>query len=1116
MLINGAQIVPISGCALCLSSTGIALDDTQHQYVDLGSTSIGGDFTAMAWVYLRKSITDQRLFSFSNSASNNGDHVDMYFGGNNAPRFHFRNNNDLVLLYETNHLLTLNTWTHVVLAFDNTAIMFKVYINGLLVATSPQATVPLPTKTRSVAFLGRDSYNGLTYSNMIFTDFKWYNQALTYAEIGNEYTGGVAYSLDMHPLAGMSILSDIEYSNVCTNCSTCASTQFEQSPCTLYQDTSCAPCPANHACDGTASFVQCNLCEPGTVEENSCTTTQQTVCSPCPSGRWCDSGVAYDCPMYATSPVGSNVQTNCTCVPGYYAALNATTCSYCPANHFCSGGSQMQACHDHALSAMGSNHSSACTCDRGYYESGPDTCTLCPADTWCWDSVKNDCPANSHSPAGVSWPENCTCNAGFERPEGSGECVSCLSGFYRDWTSLPETCQACINSVSVANATTCECKKGWMPTNATIAPKDGGCDACNLTAKYYKKTVDMPTVAMGETFGCILADGKVLCWGDGDYQIIPNTVSKPVPVESPVLLDFATSEPVVSVQAQYRHACVCFADGRGKCWGKNTDGNLFAAGATEYASDHAYFVSMPEGQKCERAVAGIRHSCFLTESKKLKCGGNNQFLTGTHSTYVWATDFLDLRVAQNIIQQYTVMDVQSISSAVHMLLRLADGTPCITGFGYNEYQHLQKGLETSNRNEMQNCNTLLMYFGQESIGDFNATKLSRLVGAKGNRGGKQMCAIDTVRGKTRCWGADYVGGVTLAFQSATVFGQATGPKPFLDFGEPFHVVDVITGPMHACAMSREGKLRCWGRVPASLWAYDAGLSSSANELVLSSISNLDTVYMAGDQSNPPVTTAVGVFANFAIKTWGDAFPGIPEHTQATGDSIPFVSLGVESQMCVVCPSDHYCGDEQAGPIPCEICTPGTIEVSACSHETPGSCLACPVDSNYWCDGYHVSNCTSICPDEDMYISQPCNASADTICGVCDSNYWCNRTHAVQCTTPCQPGMYQTISCTSTHDRQCEPCAANSWCVNGVSNVCPLHSASLRMSSTQQECLCDPGYYGPAGGLCQECTVDHWCPGGGGVFTCPNNSFSLHMGANASTDCICDPGFHQTNTTDTGP
>eukprot|EP00961_Rhodomonas_salina_P141654 1907510-Rhodomonas_salina.1 len=62
---------------------------------------------------------------------------------------------------------------------------------------------------------------------------------------------------------------------------------------------------------------------------------------------------------------------------------------------------------------MGSNHSGACTCDRGYYDSGQHNCTLCPANSWCWGGVKNNCPADRVSEPGLSWPDNCTCAGGF-------------------------------------------------------------------------------------------------------------------------------------------------------------------------------------------------------------------------------------------------------------------------------------------------------------------------------------------------------------------------------------------------------------------------------------------------------------------------------------------------------------------------------------------------------------------------------------------------------------------------------------------------------------------------------------------------------------------------------
>eukprot|EP00961_Rhodomonas_salina_P279607 3777147-Rhodomonas_salina.1 len=61
---------------------------------------------------------------------------------------------------------------------------------------------------------------------------------------------------------------------------------------------------------------------------------------------------------------------------------------------------------------------------------------------------------------------------------------------------------------------------------------------------------------------------------------------------------------------------------------------------------------------------------------------------------------------------------------------------------------------------------------------------------------------------------------------------------------------------------------------------------------------------------------------------------------------------------------------------------------------------------------------------------------------------------------------------TTASMQCQPCPEDTWCTHGVSTNCAPGSSAATGSDAQQDCLCDTGYYGPAGGLCQECAVDH--------------------------------------------
>jgi hypothetical protein len=75
-------------------------------------------------------------------------------------------------------VLPLNTWTHLALTYDSTMIRF--YINGLLVASSPE-TSPITTSTNPL-FIGGDQTMGQFFDGLI-DEVRIYNLALTQAQI---------------------------------------------------------------------------------------------------------------------------------------------------------------------------------------------------------------------------------------------------------------------------------------------------------------------------------------------------------------------------------------------------------------------------------------------------------------------------------------------------------------------------------------------------------------------------------------------------------------------------------------------------------------------------------------------------------------------------------------------------------------------------------------------------------------------------------------------------------------------------------------------------------------------------------------------------------------------
>ena len=56
------------------------------------------------------------------------------------------------------------------------------------------------------------------------------------------------------------------------------------------------------------------------------------------------------------------------------------------------------------------------------------------------------------------------------------------------------------------------------------------------------------------------------------------------------------------------------------------------------------------------------------------------------------------------------------------------------------------------------------------------------------------------------------------------------------------------------------------------------------------------------------------------------------------------------------------------------------------------------------------------------------------------------------------------------------------------------------SPTTSACVCQPGYYGPAGVACYQCPRNSYCTGGVAT-VCPNGTYTL-PGATSGAQCAC--------------
>jgi alpha-tubulin suppressor-like RCC1 family protein len=141
--------------------------------------------------------------------------------------------------------------------------------------------------------------------------------------------------------------------------------------------------------------------------------------------------------------------------------------------------------------------------------------------------------------------------------------------------------------------------------------------------------------ALGAGFGhtcALLDDGRVKCWGSNGFgQLgLDDTQNRgPTPATMGAALPavaLGASAKALSVGAY--HACVILIDGRVKCWGLNTYGQLGVGdkkdrgnGALAMAS--LPFVDLGAGRTARAIVAGTQTSCAILDDDTLKCWGFN-------------------------------------------------------------------------------------------------------------------------------------------------------------------------------------------------------------------------------------------------------------------------------------------------------------------------------------------------------------------------------------------------------------------------------------------------------------------------------------------------------------
>ena len=335
----------------------------------------------------------------------------------------------------------------------------------------------------------------------------------------------------------------------------------------------------------------------------------------------------------------------------------------------------------------------------------------------------------------------------------------------------------------------------------------------------------LPTVDLGTHAGtasvtasaghsCVLSTQAIVkCWGQnlygqlgqGDVKARGDNAGEMGDALAPVTLG-AGVVPVQIVAGGY-HTCALMADGRVKCWGQNTYGQL-GLGNSANRGNHANemgdalaFVDLGSNNTAIQLVAGVYHTCALLNDGRVKCwgrSGSGQLGLGT--TQSLGNDANEMGDRLPAVDLGTGAVARQLSSGEgHTCAVLGDGS--VKCWGLNSTGQLGLGDKTARGDALGEMGELL------PVVELGLDLTAREVAA----GKSHTCALLT-NGAVKCWGSS--GSGNLGYGDALTRGD--GPDemgdllPEVDLGSGVAVRQLVNGGLGSCALLAGGGVKCWG------------------------------------------------------------------------------------------------------------------------------------------------------------------------------------------------------------------------------------------------------------------------------------------------------------------
>lgn len=306
-------------------------------------------------------------------------------------------------------------------------------------------------------------------------------------------------------------------------------------------------------------------------------------------------------------------------------------------------------------------------------------------------------------------------------------------------------------------------------------------------------------IQAGESHTCMLtAEGKVRCWGYNTYGQLGYGNTNNVGDTATSLPYTAGDVPLPSAAQQIAtgasHTCALLETGFVYCWGRNNVGQL-GHGRTDNLGDDdsiSSWGSVPLGVPVIKIAAAGNQTCAILEGGALHCWGYNGHgeLGYGHTNHIGDNE--DVFSVGDVPIGAPVKDIALGYYHTCVLLESED----IRCWGYNLYGQLGYAHTTS-LGGSQTPDVL----ANVSVGG-RVRKLAA--------GSYHTCAL-LETGDMRCWGYGYYGQLGYG-GSGTAYNIGDNEHPTsvgtLAIGDL--VRDITVGGHQTCARLFDGRLKCWG------------------------------------------------------------------------------------------------------------------------------------------------------------------------------------------------------------------------------------------------------------------------------------------------------------------